>query len=1144
MKFHKNSLVYSPSDLIVFMESPFASWMDHLVLVSPEKAPPRDKADSMMVLLQDKGGEHEAEVLAALISQGLRVLDISHEADKEAATIAAMKSGADVIFQACLGKLPFMGYADFLVKVHGPSLLGDYHYEIWDTKLSKSLKPYFTVQLCCYQEMIECIQGRRSDEFVIVLGNKEQARLRTDDFYYYYESIRDAFLQLHQQFDEDIRPDPADSKSWGVWESYAKQLLKEADHLSQVATISRSQIKKMNAAGIQTMQDLAETQLDRIPDINPAVFARLKSQARIQKVSEGLETPHYEILIPESGQMQGVALLPPHSDLDVFFDIEGFPMMDGGLEYLWGNTYFDESGERQFKDFWAHSAEQEKQTFKAFIGWVYARWQKDPAMHIYHYANYEIAACQKLMNRYGICEHEVDQLLRNEVFVDLYKIVKGGMIIGEPKYSIKNVEHLYRGKRQTEVGNGGDSVVVYENWRQNPDGETWQTSKILNDIRDYNIDDCNSTQELVVWLREQQAKRNISYLGNTEVIEPDIADEIADRLYLRDKLLEKAALLKERDPINANVAENLAWSLEFHRRESKPVFWRLFDRLGLTEIELLDDLDCLAFCERSEKEPFKPSDRAKNLAYEYRFDPNQEFKFANTKSFYVLGEETEDGTRLKVTLLPKFCQFNQGVVAVQAKNEPPHILTLVPDEYVRPDPIPQAIESVVKAYEADQLGDCAIIDFLKRTYPRIRGIQQGQPIVSADNEKERLRQIISAILHLDSSYLPIQGPPGAGKTYTGKHVIAELLRHGKKVGISSNSHKAINNLLLGTAKYCNENHIQAFFACTDPNLNMNDELTQLGVSILKNSELLNHLSGACVIGTTAWGFSRDDLEKQFDYLVVDEAGQVSIANLIAMSRSAHNIVLMGDQMQLGQPTQGTHPAESGLSVLDYLVHDMPTISEDRGVFLGTTYRMHSAVNQFISDAIYEGKLHSHPENDKQIVDVPAGYMGTLNKDAGLIFIPVEHEGNTQASDEEVLAIQDAVNDLLGRTFTDKNGHQRPIQLEDMLFVAPYNFQVNKLKNALGNDAKVGSVDKFQGQEAPIVFFSMCASNASDSPRGMDFLFDKNRINVAISRAQSLAIVVGNPSLVNSNASNIKQQMKVNLFCQLVNYGMKDIERYS
>ncbi|WP_326519334.1 TM0106 family RecB-like putative nuclease [Acinetobacter sp. CAAS 2-6] len=1138
MKYQDNSFVYSPSDLILFMESPFASWMEHLACVAPDQAPERDETDSMLALLQDKGGEHESEVLAEFIVKGLNVQDLSTASNKEAATIEAMKSGADVIFQACLTKKPFMGFADFLIKVPGQSLLGDYHYEIWDTKLSKTIKPYFTVQLCCYQEMIESIQGRRSENFVVVLGNKEPKSLRTDDFYFYYESIRNAFLQTHEQFDLTRRPDPADSKSWGAWEGYANQLLKEADHLSQVATITKSQIKKLNTAGIYTMQGLAESQLERIPNFNQTAFERLKFQARLQKSSEGFEQPNYKVLVPEEGQKQGLSLLPPHSDADVFFDIEGFPLADGGLEYLWGNTYFDESGNRQFKDFWAHSEEEEKQAFKAFIEWVYARWQKDPSMHIYHYANYEIAACKKLMSRYGICEYEVDQLLRNEVFIDLYKIVKTGLIIGEPKYSIKNVEHLYRAKRQTEVGNGGDSVVVYENWRQNPDGETWQTSKILKDIRDYNIDDCNSTQELVVWLRARQSEHNIAYLGKTEIVEPEVQDEITERIKLRDRLLEKAASMKENDPLNASLIENLAWSLEFHRRESKPVFWRLFDRLGLTEVELLDDLDCLAGCERSEKEPFKPTSRARNLAYEYQFDPNQEFKFSNTKDFYVLGAENEEGQQLKVTLLPEFSNFSQGIITVQAKAEPPQILTLIPDEYVRPDPIPQAIEAVVKAFESNQLGDCAIIDFMKRAYPRIHGREAGQPIAPGHDEQERLKQIISAISHLNNSYLVIQGPPGAGKTYTGKHVIAELLRQGKKVGISSNSHKAINNLLIGTAKYCHESNIHAFFGCTK---DTDDELTQLGVSILKNNEIVNHLSEPCVIGTTAWGFSRDDLENQFDYLFVDEAGQVSVANLIGMSRSTKNIILMGDQMQLGQPAQGTHPAESGLSTLDYLLHETPTISEKQGVFLGTTYRMHSEVNQFISDAVYESKLLSHPENDKQIVIVPLEDKGPLNKEAGVIFIPVEHEGNTQASDEEVVVIKQAVNQLLGRQFTDKNGDQRPICLDDMLFVAPYNFQVNKLKNVLGDNVKVGSVDKFQGQEAPIVFFSMCASNASESPRGMDFLFDKNRINVAISRAQSLAIVVGNPSLTNSYAGNVQQQMKVNMFCQLVRYGMSDME---
>ena len=241
------------------------------------------------------------------------------------------------------------------------------------------------------------------------------------------------------------------------------------------------------------MSELAATDIEKVSGIGQPVYERLKAQAAIQCESSGREIPAYRLLTPAPGERKGLALLPPHSDLDVFFDIEGYPLDDGGLEYLWGCTYFEAPGKRAFRDFWAHDSEEEKRAFKAFIEWVYARWLDDPAMHIYHYASYEITACRKLMNRYGICEHEVDQLLRNEVFVDLYKVVKGGLLLGEPRYSIKNVEHLYRGKRDTDVASGGESVVVYELWREKhargEEGGTWETSEILNSIRDYNIDD-------------------------------------------------------------------------------------------------------------------------------------------------------------------------------------------------------------------------------------------------------------------------------------------------------------------------------------------------------------------------------------------------------------------------------------------------------------------------------------------------------------------------------------------------------------------------------------------------------------------------------------------------------------------------------
>jgi len=786
--------------------------------------------------------------------------------------------------------------------------------------------------------------------------------------------------------------------------------------------------------------------------------------------------------------------------------------------------------ERDFIDFWGHNCEQEKSAFIAFIQWVYQRWQQDPSMHIYHYASYEITACRKLMGRYGVSEYEVDQLLRNEVFVDLYKVVKGSLILGEPRYSIKNVEHLYREKRETEVVSGGDSIVVYDNWRElnhlGEEGDTWETSKILNDIREYNIDDCNSTQELVDWLRKQQKEHGITFLGKTEILEPEIKEEVTDRTQLRDRLLKQASTEREINPEKAQLTENLAWTLEFHRREAKPVFWRLFDRLGLSAMELMDDLDCLAFCEHTEREAFKPKPRARNLAYEYRFDPTQEFKGAQNQ-FYLLGVEDDDGKSVKVTFVREESALDDGVIVVQSKHEPPSVISLIPNEYVNPKPIPQAIDRVVSDFEKGGLAKTAIFDFLTRAKPKIEGKNSG-PIITNHDPEKRLQQVIDVVRHLNDSYLTIQGPPGSGKSYTGKHVIAELIRDGARVGITSNSHKAINNLLLSTAKYCKEKNISGAFACTK---NTETELVEYNVAILKNGDLTDYAQPGCVLGTTAWGFSREDMVGQLDYLFVDEAGQVSVANLIAMSGSTSNIVLMGDQMQLGQPSQATHPADSGLSVLDYLLHETPTIPEDMGVFLGTTYRMHSVVNKFISDHIYEGKLQSHPDNNKRIVEVPVDYAGPLEMDSGIVFIPVDHEGNTQASDEEVSEIKRLANDLLGRKFhTGKTDiPTRPIDWNDMLFVAPYNHQVSKLRIALGDQAKVGSVDKFQGQEAPIVFLSMCSSDASESPRGLDFLFDRRRINVAISRAQSLAIVVGNPNIGKTPVSRIEQIKLINLF---------------
>ena len=1128
MQLRQNKPFFSPSDLITFMESPFASYMDRCLIHDKSVSSLIDPEDELLKTLQQKGYEHEDAFLEKLRAEGKEVVFIERASPEamQKRTRAAMKSGVDVVAQAYLELDNFGGLADFLIKVPGKSKLGDFHYEVWDTKLSKKMKPYFAIQLCCYAEMLEQEQGVLSERVAIVLGDNERVPLRVRNYAAYYESLKSSFLDFQKGWSADRLPDPAESPSFGRWSEYAEKILAERRHLSLVANISRIQIKRLEETGIMTIDDLTKTDLNTVPRINRDTFKRLKAQAKIQTESEGKEKPKFKVLPHEEGRVIGLALLPPASRNDIFFDIEGYPWTEDGLEYLWGATYFDTDGTRTFKDFWAHDAVQEQQAFTDFIDWAYGLWRKDPTMHIYHYASYEVSAIRRLMGRYGTREHQVDTLLRNQVFVDLYKVVRHGVLIGEPSYSIKNVEQLYRDKRDTDVATGGDSVVVYGEWMASPDGDTWETSKVLKSIRDYNIDDCNSTQELADWLRERQANYKIAYIDPKSSEEtPKVEEEETHTTLLRDRLLEMSE--NETDEAKQSVLRNLAWVLEFHRRENKPMWWRFFSRLGLTADDLYDDMDCLADIRRTASEPFLPTKRSRNYVFEYKFDANQEFR-GEIKNFYVL-----EDSDIKV----KIYDYNleEGLVSLQSKFEPLRRMSLIPDEYLNPHPIPDAIFDVIEDMLADDFSDSAIVDFLFRSKPRFMDGAR-EPIVNPElTGYDVIKEVISAVNDLDESYLCIQGPPGAGKTYTASRVISDLLAKKCRVGISSNSHKAITNLMESVADVLEEEGkdgllIKVGGDSEDPIFNRGDVVFRKDVHKI-GSELD---SPSLCIGGTAWFFCNDLLavgedSEKLDYLFIDEAGQVSVANLVGMSRCARNIILMGDQMQLAQPTQGSHPDESGKSTLEYLLQGEATISADLGVFLPQTYRMHPDVCSLISEQVYEGRLHSAKMTEEYVIDLPSKI---LPKSAGIHFLPVEHEGNSQGSEEEVEAIKKLAKQLIWKQLWD----ERKITWDEMLFVAPYNHQVNLLREALPSKAKIGSVDKFQGQEAPIVFVSMCTSHASESPRGLDFLFSKNRLNVAISRAQSIAIVVGSPRLAITPVNNLHQMELVNFYSSIVKHG--------
>ena len=1104
-------IIFSPSDLTTYWESEYASWMDRYNLENPGQVQ-KDPDDEMMKVLQEKGFAHEKNILEKMKSDGLSVKIIDDKADNQIEeTIKALHEGHDVIFQGKLQDDYFMGYSDFLVKVDGHSKLGNYHYEVWDSKLATKLKPYFVIQLCAYSQMLSEIQGVWPKEIVVLLGNGDKRRLMIKDFIYYYKALRKRFLEFQDSFSPDDHYQPERSRSYGKWEGHAKEQIIASDSLMQVANISKNQAKNLAQVNITTMKGLAESQITSVPKISDHVFERLKKQAQTQLKSIGKETPYWEAkdhsLYAE--QNKGLFLLPPPSKNDVYFDIEGYPIMDGGLEYLWGNSYF-EGDKLAFKDFWAHNRKEEQKAFEDFVDWIMKRWQDDHQMHVYHYAQYELTVLKRLMSRYASREEEVDQLLRHGVFVDLYQLVKQGVWIGEPRYSIKNVEHIYRGKRNTDVASGSESVVFYNAWLEDRDGDTWQDSKILKDIRDYNIDDCESTYQLTEWLRGVQKQEGIE--PRTDFYQDDdIVIKEQDHQELRQRL----ESLKDHHP----EAETISYLIDFHQREDKPGWWEYFARKMMSQEELNTDLNTLVGLVNTgiDPEPIKRS-----LLHFYTFDKRQESKVKAGSQMEVLHAPKTQ----RVTI--QSLDYSAGAASIKlGKNaEPDDLLNLVPSGPFSKANMKEAIVRFAEIWSKDPSVDNAVAKFIAKKPPQFKDAYTGSIV---DHNSDIMGQIIQRCLSLKNSSLCIQGPPGAGKTYTASHIICELIKQGYTVGISSNSHKAINNLMSKAVEKVNKELGTKIYYKVDKT-GGDDELYD--DKSIKNIDKIDNIPerGYAIVGATAFGFAREAAQNIVDYLFIDEAGQVSIANLCTMALAAKNFIFMGDQMQLAQPTQGTHPGRSGDSILDYLLDGEAIIPEDMGVLLPVSYRMHPSICETVSNMVYESQLK--PAKGTERLAIQNVSHPSIRQENGIVFIPVNHEGNSQASEEEVAVVREVYDALIGSRFVGKDAQDdRTITDDDILIVSPYNFQVTKIKDELGEDAKVGSVDKFQGQEAPVVIISMAASEGN-SGRGADFLFSKNRMNVALSRAQALVILIANPNLGSTFTGNVENMALVNLFCKL------------
>lgn len=1082
---------FSPGDLNTFLRSPFASWMDRYHLERPGEFTPDEPSEEALLIMRT-GLAHERQVLRSLLGEGgtLPAADIRRP--------DWFATEFEFLYQVPLHAGPFGGVADFVVREPDGKLA------VYDAKLARSVHADHLLQLLCYADLLEQLTGREeAATFGLYLGDGSVERIRRADFDAYYRHVRDRFLEFHRGFRPRVsdRPEPAPHADHGKWASLAERILRAQDHLNFVANITSGQVKLLEENGITTLRQLATATTPGPGGMGQDVFERLRHQAQLQiqtnerRRHDAFASAAFESLPTPAEAPRNV--LPPPDPADIFFDMEGFPLEEGGLEYLFGACTRDLTDARPtFHDWWAHNRHEERAAFERFVDWAHARWKANPSLHIYHYAAYEVSALRRLSTRHDTRTELLDELLRAEVFVDLYKVVRAGLRIGTEGYSIKDIEHLYRGERTAQVSTSVGSVVQYAYWRETQDPE------VLREIREYNREDCESTLQLEEWLR--------TYLPTVETEPPSEEprpksgnEELADQLR------------ESTDPALVTLGD----LVEFHSREAKPSYWLRFDRASTPDEELWDDPGVIV----AAVAVGNPIPEKRSLIQEYNFPVGQEIRLASTRVAFrdsplVTAEVVKrDEERGQV-----FVKMSLDALAKIGGSFPPQT-NLLEDDLVGAKPIPEAIA---------RIGTEALSGNLR---PVARALLERRPALpdmpSADDPP--LDRCLAVLPRMNHGCLVVQGPPGTGKTYTASRLIHHLTRAGKRVGVMANTHNAIDNVLQKVHELA-------------PDLSIFKQGSAVpGVDSIRYAETgkiapqFVREDGGKVIGGTAWLFANAAMQDQLDYLFVDEAGQVALANAVAATSSTSNLVLLGDQMQLEQPIKGSHPGFAGHSVLQYLLMAPETSTPDNpivqavvpadfGVFLAESFRMHPSLCNVVSSIAYEDRLRAHASCGTQsILDAPKGFLPH-----GLQFVPVEHIGNVQSSPEEVVEIGRIVRSLLGRRYRDKRGRERPLTLEDFVIISPYNAQVKALAQALPNGARVGTVDRFQGQEAPISILTLSCSPGEYGSRGLSFVLSLNRLNVAISRAECLAIVVGAPGIADTAAKSVREMRLLSLFCRL------------
>ena len=1122
--------------------------LDRAAAAGEREAPFRRRPEAEV--LAERGRRHEQEYLRHLSAAGRRLVTLDRAdtgASARERTRAAMQSGADVIVQAALGSGRWVGRADLLVRVEQPSALGSWSYEVQDAKLTRETRGGTILQLCLYSDLVAEIQGRLPEFMhVIVPGvGFVPESYRVADFMAYYRQVRG---RLETVVDDPegggpTYPEPVPHCDVCRWWTVCDRQRRTDDHLSLVARLSKLQARELRSRQIDRLATLAEHPLPLAwRPRRGAVegYVRVREQARVQLEGRRRKLTVHEWLPDQPGR--GLRALPEPSVGDVFLDLEGDAYVEGGgREYLFGIAALDASGAPAYECRWGTDPEGEKAGFEWLIDAIGARLNRHPDLHVYHFGVYEPGALKRLMGRHATRETEIDDLLRAGRFIDLHAVTAQALRASVEGYSLKELEAVFGYARELPLDQARASLRTVEHALELGHLDLI-TPHAMKEVESYNRDDCQSTWALRDWLERRRAEREAAgdpvprpappeSAGKPETKERErVARELAARL-TADVPADPALRTSEQ---RARVL--LAHLLEWHRREEKAPWWDYFRLRDLSSEDLHDErsgIGGMAFVARVGGTAKCPVDR-------YTF-PRQETRIRAEDVVHAGDVELGEVVRIDPV---------EGWVEIKKRQK---CADLHPDAVFEH----RVVETVALSQSLLRLGRWiaehgldaagpyrAARDLLLGRPPRLappRGEVSAPPELDlwtpVQGEKSLARAGESGVEaarrlgpRLDGGTLAIQGPPGSGKTFTGAQMICDLVRSGRRVGVTAVSHKVVRNLLDAAAEEAARRglglrSLHKVGRLSDPEPGHLRETTD-------NEDVVKALQAGeiDVVGGTAWLWSREDLFESVDVLFVDEAGQMWLADVLALAQGGHNVVLLGDPQQLEQPQQGSHPDGAAVTALEHVLEGHKTITAGRGLFLAETWRLHPEIARFTSELFYEGRLGAHAGLERQRVSGSGSFDG-----AGLWFVPVPHQGNQSAATEEVEVVAGLVQALTsdGVTWVDGKGRSGPLGLEDILVVAPYNAQVADLTGRLPRGARVGTVDRFQGQEAAVVIVSLTTSSHEDAPRGMEFLYSTSRLNVATSRARCACILVGSPRLFEPECQTPNQMRLANAFCRFL-----------